>query len=84
VPPTSFFEDVLFDLGSNRAGRYGALVLDREALRNAQTLGMNLEEQVADGTIHILFESPQELDIDSHYARIIQLVEEHDVQTDGD
>jgi circadian clock protein KaiC len=51
-----------------------------QIVRNAQTLGMNLQEQVADGTIHILFESPQELDIDSHYARIIQLIEEHDVQ----
>ena len=51
-----------------------------QIVRNAQTLGLNLEEQVADGTIRIMFESPQELDIDSHYARIIQLIEEHDVQ----
>src|ERR1700730_15262926 len=51
-----------------------------QIIRNAQTLGLNLEEQVADGTIRILFESPQELDIDSHYARIIRVVEEHDVQ----
>jgi circadian clock protein KaiC len=51
-----------------------------QIVRNAQTLGLNLEEQVADGTIKILFESPQELDIDSHYARIVQLIEQHDVQ----
>jgi len=51
-----------------------------QIVRNAQTLGLNLEEQVADGTIKILFESPQELDIDSHYARIVRLIEEHDVQ----
>jgi circadian clock protein KaiC len=51
-----------------------------QIIRNAQTLGLNLDEQVADGTIRILFESPQELDIDSHYARIIHLIEEHDVQ----
>src|ERR1700730_10772639 len=51
-----------------------------QIIRNAQTLGLNLEEQIADGTIQILFESPQELDIDSHYSRIIQLVEERDVQ----
>src|ERR1700680_3141864 len=51
-----------------------------QIIRNAQTLGLNLEEQVSDGTIKILFESPQELDIDSHYARIVQLIEEHDVQ----
>jgi circadian clock protein KaiC len=51
-----------------------------QIIRNAQTLGLNLEEQVADGTIKILFESPQELDIDSHYARIVELIEEHDIQ----
>jgi circadian clock protein KaiC len=51
-----------------------------QIIRNAQTLGLNLEEQVADGTIQILFESPQELDVDAHYARIIQLIEEHDIK----
>jgi circadian clock protein KaiC len=51
-----------------------------QIIRNAQTLGLNLEEQVADGTIQILFESPQELDIDAHYARIVRLVEKHDIQ----
>jgi circadian clock protein KaiC len=51
-----------------------------QIVRNAQTLGLNLEQQVADGTIQILFESPQELDIDAHYARITRLVEEHDIQ----
>jgi circadian clock protein KaiC len=51
-----------------------------QIIRNAQTLGLNLEEQVADGTIQILFESPQELDIDAHYARIVALVEKHDIQ----
>jgi circadian clock protein KaiC len=51
-----------------------------QIIRNAQTVGLNLEEQVADGTIQILFESPQELDIDAHYARIVQLIEEQDIQ----
>ena len=51
-----------------------------QIIRNAQSLGLNLEEQVADGTIEILFESPQELDIDAHYARIIQTVEERDIR----
>src|ERR1022692_3177266 len=58
----------------------GKTVLGTQIIRNAQTLGLNLEEQVAAGTIQILFESPQELDIDAHYARIIQLIEEHDIQ----
>jgi circadian clock protein KaiC len=51
-----------------------------QIIRNAHTLGLNLQEQVEDGTIRIMFESPQELDIDSHYASIIQLIEEHDIQ----
>jgi circadian clock protein KaiC len=51
-----------------------------QIIRNAQTLGLNLEEQVSNGTIQILFESPQELDVDAHYARIVRLIEEHDIQ----
>jgi circadian clock protein KaiC len=70
--------------GSLRQKTRGLLIsLDEhpaQIIRNAQTLGLNLEEQVADGTIRIMFESPQELDIDAHYARIVQLIEEHDVQ----
>jgi len=51
-----------------------------QIIRNAKTLGLDLEEQVANGTIQIMFESPQELDIDAHYDRIIQLIEKHDIQ----
>jgi circadian clock protein KaiC len=51
-----------------------------QIIRNAQTLGLNLEEQVADGTIEILFESPQELDVDAHYARIVRTIEERNIQ----
>jgi len=51
-----------------------------QIIRNAQTLGLNLEDQVADGTIQILFESPQELDVDAHYARIVREIEKHDIQ----
>jgi circadian clock protein KaiC len=51
-----------------------------QIIRNAKTLGLDLEEQVANGTIQIMFESPQELDIDAHFNRIIQLIEKHDIQ----
>jgi len=51
-----------------------------QIIRNAKTLGLNLEDQIDDGTIQIMFESPQELDVDAHYARIIKLIEEHDIQ----
>ena len=70
--------------GSLRQKTRGLLIsLDEhpaQIIRNAQTLGLNLEEQIEDGTIKIMFESPQELDIDSHYARIVRLVEENDIQ----
>jgi circadian clock protein KaiC len=70
--------------GSLRQKTRGLLVsLDEhpeQIIRNAQTLGLDLEKQVADGTIHILFESPQELEIDSHYARIVGLIEKYDIQ----
>jgi circadian clock protein KaiC len=51
-----------------------------QIVRNAQSLGLDMQEQVDAGSIRILFESPQELDIDAHYARIIELVEKHDIQ----
>jgi circadian clock protein KaiC len=51
-----------------------------QIIRNAHTLGLNLEDQVADGTIKILFESPQELNIDRHFAHILEFIEEHDIQ----
>jgi circadian clock protein KaiC len=70
--------------GSLRQKTRGLLIsLDEhpeQIIRNAETLGLNLGEQVTDGTIKIMFESPQELDLDSHYARIIRMVEENDIQ----
>jgi circadian clock protein KaiC len=70
--------------GALRQKTRGLLIsLDEHPLqivRNAQTLGLNLEEQIADETIQILFESPQELDIDAHYARIVQTIEERDIK----
>jgi circadian clock protein KaiC len=70
--------------GSLRQKTRGLLIsLDEhpaQIIRNAQTLGLNLEEQVADGTIRIMFESPQEIEIDAHYARIVNLIEKHDIQ----
>jgi circadian clock protein KaiC len=51
-----------------------------QILRNAGTIGLNLQEQVAADEIHILFESPQELEIDVHFSRIVSLVEKHNIQ----
>jgi circadian clock protein KaiC len=70
--------------GSNYDSGRGLLVsLDEhpaQILRNSATLGLNLQEQVDSGEIHILFESPQELDIDVHFAQIVQLVEKNQIQ----
>lgn len=50
-----------------------------QIVHNAQTLGLSLDRQVADGTIQILFESPQESDV-AYYAHIIRFVEEQDTK----
>src|ERR1700722_15433953 len=51
-----------------------------QILRNAATLGLNLQEFVESDKIHILFESPQELEIDAHFARIVELIEKYKIQ----
>src|SRR5579863_959516 len=70
--------------GVMRQSQPGLLVsLDEhpaQILRNAGTLGLNLQEQVDSGDIHILFESPQELEIDVHFARIVSLVEKYNIK----
>jgi circadian clock protein KaiC len=70
--------------GAARHQQQGMLVsLDEhpaQILRNALTLGLDLQTQVESGEIHILFESPQELEIDAHFATIVRLVEKHNIQ----
>jgi circadian clock protein KaiC len=70
--------------GALRQNQRGLLVsLDEhpaQILRNAATLGLDLHDQVNSGSIHILFDSPQELDIDKHFSKIIKIVEEHDIK----
>jgi circadian clock protein KaiC len=51
-----------------------------QIIRNAETLGLDLKGHVADGTIQIMFESPQELNVDAHYSRIVKLIEQYDIQ----
>src|ERR1700733_14159138 len=67
-----------------KQGKRGLLIsLDEhpaQIIRNAESLGLNLGKQVEDGSIHVLFESPQELNIDAHFAQIVKLVEERDIQ----
>jgi circadian clock protein KaiC len=70
--------------GAVKQGKRGMLVsLDEhpaQILRNAATLGMDLKEQIDTGMIHFLYDSPQELEIDVHYDRIIRTIEEHKIE----
>jgi len=70
--------------GALRQNKRGLLIsLDEhpaQIVRNAETLGLNLQSQIDEGTIHVLFDSPQELNIDLHFAKIVQTIEENDIQ----
>ena len=65
--------------GAQTQSKRGLLVsLDEhpaQILRNAETLGLNLREHVDAGTVQVLYESPQELDIDAHFDRVIRTIE---------
>jgi circadian clock protein KaiC len=70
--------------GAIKQGKKGLLIsLDEhpaQIVRNADTVGLDLKSQIDSGFIHVLFESPQELNIDIHYARIVNLVEKHGIE----
>ena len=67
-----------------KGGKRGLLIsLDEhpsQIIRNAGTLGLDLKAQMDDGMIHILYESPQELDVDAHFAHVIKTIEQHHIQ----
>jgi circadian clock protein KaiC len=48
--------------------------------RNANALGLHLSEQFAAGMVRYLHESPLELEIDTHYHKIKQTIEEHQIE----
>src|SRR3984957_8422793 len=70
--------------GALKQGKRGMLVsLDEhpaQILRNAATLSMDLKEQIDKGMIQVLYDSPQELEIDAHFDRIIRTIEEHKIE----
>jgi circadian clock protein KaiC len=51
-----------------------------QIIRNAETIGIDLQAQIDSGMIHIFYDSPQELEIDAHFAKLMRTVEEHDIQ----
>lgn len=62
-------------------GRRGLLVtLDehpRQLMRNAQTLGIDLQALIDQGSLYVHYDSPLELDLDVHFRRVVELVEKH-------
>ena len=70
--------------GAMKHGKRGLLVsLDEhpaQIIRNAETLGLHLQAQVDAGTIKVYFESPQELDLDTHFHMIIQSIEQNKIE----
>ena len=70
--------------GRGKAGQSAACLVSldehpAQIIRNAETLGLDLRGEMAKGTIHVLFDSPQELDIDAHLDQIIKTIEEHKI-----
>ena len=70
--------------GVMKEQKHGLLIsLDEhpaQIVRNAETLGLDLQRHIDAGEIHIFYESPQELEVDSHYARIVKTIEENNIQ----
>jgi len=48
--------------------------------RNAETLGLNLHQHLDSGMIQFFYDCPRELELDVHFARIIQTIEAHHIQ----
>jgi circadian clock protein KaiC len=51
-----------------------------QIVRNAESLGLDLQRHIDAGAISIFYESPQELEVDSHYAHIVKIIEEKNIQ----
>lgn len=52
----------------------------QQLIRNAQTLGFDLQKAIDGGNLSIHYESPLELDLDVHFNRIVRLVEERKIE----
>ena len=67
-----------------KCGQRGLLIsLDEhpsQIIRNAATIGLDLQSQIDAGMIHIFYDSPQELEVDAHFARIVETIEKFDIK----
>lgn len=51
----------------------------RQLLRNASTLGFDLQALIDEEKLFMLYDSPHELELDVHFDRIATLIEKHNV-----
>ena len=51
-----------------------------QVIRNAETLGLNLREHLDSGIIQFFYDCPREIELDVHFARIVQTIEEHQIE----
>jgi circadian clock protein KaiC len=69
--------------GANNQKRGLMVSLDEhpeQVMRNAETLGLNLRQHLNSGTIQFFYDCPRELELDVHFARITQTIEEHNIE----
>jgi circadian clock protein KaiC len=63
------------DRSENADYQYG-----KRRLRQIDGRILDLQKQIDEGCIHVLFDSPQELNIDAHFAKIVRTIEQHNIQ----
>ena len=65
--------------GARRGERSLLLSLDEQVtqlLRNAQTVGIDLQPAIDAGIVRLYYDAPQEIDVDHHFHKIERIVEE--------
>jgi circadian clock protein KaiC len=48
----------------------------RQIIRNANSIGIDLKKLIADGSIRVQYDTPQEIEIDRHFADIERVIED--------
>ena len=64
--------------GARRGERSLMITLDEppaQVLRNAHTIGIDLQSAIDKGLVHLWYELPQEFEVDRHFAQIEAIVE---------
>jgi circadian clock protein KaiC len=65
--------------GARRGERSLMLTLDEQVaqvIRNADSIGIDLQKHIVSGLVRLQYDAPQEMEIDRHFHNIEQLVEE--------